>query len=104
MDYPIHKQLLEKVVSGWVTEHKFHNKRRWRFDFAHPIHMIAVEIEGGVWIKGRHTRGSGFVKDMEKYNSAEVSGWTVLRFTPDQTSEMVDTVTALLLRDSENTF
>lgn len=44
--------------------------------------MIAVEIEGGVWTGGRHTSGSGFLGDMEKYNEAAAAGWRVLRFTP----------------------
>jgi len=55
-----------------------------RFDFAWIDEKLAVEIEGGVWIQGRHTRGSGYVKDMEKYNLAAEAGWRVLRFTPQQ--------------------
>ena len=43
-----------------------------------------MEIEGGVWSGGRHTRGIGFVKDMEKYNAAASLGWRVFRFTPQQ--------------------
>lgn len=62
-----------------VTEHRF-CERRWRFDAAWPEHMLAVELEGGVWTGGRHTRGSGFVADMEKYNRAAILGWKVLRF------------------------
>lgn len=61
-------------------EYKFHPKRRWRFDFAWPDYRIAAEIEGGVWSGGRHTRGSGFSKDCEKYNNAVLLGWRVLRF------------------------
>jgi len=41
--------------------------------------MIAVEIEGGVWTGGRHTRGAGFRQDMEKYNEATAMGWRVFR-------------------------
>ncbi len=63
-----------------VREHKFHPSRRWRFDFAFPDRMCAVEIEGGVWTGGRHTRGSGFVADMQKYNAAAELGWFVFRF------------------------
>ena len=64
-------------------EYRFHPKRRWRFDYAFPNHKIAVEIEGGVWIDGRHNRASGFIKDMEKYNAAAVLGWRIYRILPD---------------------
>ena len=66
-----------------VREHRFHATRRWRFDFAYPAQMLAIEVEGGVWSGGRHTRGSGFIKDMEKYNTALMDGWRVYRCTPD---------------------
>lgn len=69
------------------AEHKFLDNRRFRFDYAFVEQKIAVEVEGGVWIQGRHTRGSGYVKDMEKYNLATVEGWRVLRFTPQQLKE-----------------
>jgi len=45
---------------------------------------IAVEIEGAIWTQGRHTRGKGFLQDMEKYNEATRLGWKVFRFTPNQ--------------------
>lgn len=64
-----------------VCEYKFCETRRWRFDFAWLERKIAVEIEGGTWTGGRHTRGSGFAKDCEKYNHAALDGWRVFRFT-----------------------
>ena len=63
-------------------EWRFHHERRWRFDFAWPGHKVAVECEGGAWSGGRHTRGKGFIGDLEKYNAAAADGWTVLRYTP----------------------
>jgi len=63
-----------------VREYRFAPDRRWRFDFSWPERKLAVEVEGGVWSGGRHTRGSGYVKDLEKYNRAAVLGWCVLRF------------------------
>lgn len=65
-----------------VAEYRFHPTRKWRFDFAWPDALVALEVEGAVWVQGRHTRGSGFVKDMEKYNTAAGMGWRVLRVTP----------------------
>ena len=44
---------------AWETEHRFHPKRKWRFDFAIPSKMIAFEFEGGVFTQGRHSRGVG---------------------------------------------
>lgn len=43
--------------------------------------MLAVELEGGTWANGRHTRGSGYAEDCDKYNQAALLGWRVLRFT-----------------------
>ena len=63
------------------TEYRFHDKRRWRFDFAFPEEKIAVEIEGGTFSKSRHTTGTGYEKDCEKYNAAVLNGWRVFRFT-----------------------
>lgn len=63
-------------------EYRFHPVRRWRFDFAWPDLSVAVEIEGGVWTRGRHTRPLGYEADLEKYNTAALLGWTVLRYTP----------------------
>ena len=67
-----------------VREYRFHPKRRWRFDYAIPAHKVALEVEGGVWTQGRHTRSKGFLKDMEKYNMAALMGWKLLRTTPDR--------------------
>lgn len=79
-----------RIVLEWFRAHglmpepeyKFHPKRKWRFDFAFLPQMVALECEGGVWTGGRHTRGTGFMKDMEKYNEAASLGWRILRCTP----------------------
>ncbi len=63
-------------------EFLFHSRRKWRFDFAWPDLLIAVEVEGGIWTGGRHVRGEGYEADCEKYNEAQLDGWMVLRFTP----------------------
>lgn len=60
-------------------QYRFHPKRRWLFDFAFPEDKVAIEIEGGIFVRGRHVSPSGFVKDCEKYNAATSMGWRVLR-------------------------
>jgi len=74
--------VLEHLLpTGWVKEHRFHATRRWRFDYAWIAHLLALEVEGGIWTRGRHTRGAGYQKDIEKYNAAALAGWRVLRIS-----------------------
>lgn len=69
-----------------AKEWRFHSLRRWRFDWAFigTQDRLAVEVEGGAFVAGRHTRGAGFQKDLEKYAEALCLGWRVLRVTPRQ--------------------
>ena len=69
------------------TEYHFHPIRQWRFDFAWPAQKIAVEVEGGTYVKGRHTRSKGFRNDCEKYGEASIMGWRVLRFPSDMVND-----------------
>jgi very-short-patch-repair endonuclease len=64
-----------------LQEYKFHPERRWRFDFALPNKMVAIEYEGINSEKSRHTTLSGYTGDVEKYNAAQALGWKVIRFT-----------------------
>jgi hypothetical protein len=74
------------VPTPWA-EYTFALPRRWRFDFAWPEKKIAVEVEGGQWVQGRHQRGEGLERDAEKYNAAAALGWRVLRFTTDMVDD-----------------
>lgn len=64
-------------------EHRFHPHRLWRFDFAFPNYILAVEIDGATNAEGRHTRGAGFAADCEKMNAATLLGWRILRYTTE---------------------
>jgi len=76
------------LVGKPETEYVFARPRRWRFDFAWPASMLAVEVEGGVWLaSGHHSKGRGFEADCEKYNEAMLLGWRVLRVTPAMVSD-----------------
>ena len=85
-------------LSSPAEEYMFHPSRKWRFDFAWVDEMIAVEIEGGTWVNGRHTSGSGFEKDCEKYNAAVLLGLKILRFTGKmiESGEAISTIKLLL--------
>ena len=76
--------ILKQQFPGHESEYKFHPERRWKFDHAWPHAHIALEIEGGAWINGRHNRGAGYIRDMEKYSEAAILGWRILRVTPQQ--------------------
>lgn len=78
-------------IGGWVREFVFAPPRKWSLDFAWPERGLAVEVEGGIWIGGRHTRGQGYEDDCAKYNAAALCGYRVLRVTPD----MVESGTAI---------
>ena len=65
-----------------VAEYKFHQFRRWRFDYAFVENKLSIEIEGGLWSGGRHITAPGYLRDMEKYNAATELGWRVLRYQP----------------------
>jgi len=78
--------LLWRAANGPVLESElvFHPGRRWRADFAHIQSRTLIEIEGGIWIQGRHNRAEGFLADIEKYFEAALTGWTVLRLSERQ--------------------
>jgi hypothetical protein len=65
-----------------VAEHRFHTQRAWRFDFAWLEQKVAVEVQGGIWTRGRHTRGAALLKEWEKLNTAAALGWRILYCQP----------------------
>jgi very-short-patch-repair endonuclease len=74
---------LRRAKDGWYREFRFQPGRKWRFDLACWPIKLAIELHGGTWSGGRHTRGAGFQRDREKMNAAQVLGWSVLEFTTD---------------------
>lgn len=71
---------------GCGSFHEYGHERDWRCDFAWPQQRIIVEVEGGVWTQGRHTRGEGFTKDLAKYNALTGAGWTLYRVSQREIS------------------
>jgi len=66
-----------------TPEYRF-SARKWQFDWAFVEDRVALEVEGGAFLPsgGRHTRGAGFRRDLEKYNEATARGWRILRVLP----------------------
>lgn len=109
-----------------VHEFQFDPNRKWRLDRAWVEQKVAVEIEGGSYPTmirchncgqivrartksgevGRQIRmagahgGSGYAKDIEKYNALASQGWLLLRFAHDdiigKPFEMVETISKAL--------
>ena len=77
-------QHLRTLKIEFEQEFKFHPSRKWRADFHLKEKKILVEVEGGIWSNGRHTRGKGYLGDLDKYNAATMMGYQVIRFSTEQ--------------------
>jgi hypothetical protein len=83
-----------------VTEYQFaldlHPPRKWAFDFLFDG-WLAVEKNGGLWIAGRHNRGSSIGGEYEKLNWATRLGYSFLLFS----SQEIETASCLpFIRDT----
>lgn len=56
--------------------------RLYRSDFAWPDERLMVEINGGLFVGGRHSNGVGLENDMERNALASALGWRVIQFSP----------------------
>ena len=73
-------------IAAWEADYqeryaKSKRSKRYRLDFAHPDSRTGIEIQGGVYNRGRHVTGSGYERDCRKYNLAYTSGWTIFLLT-----------------------
>ncbi|HWH83225.1 MAG TPA: hypothetical protein VNU71_13420 [Burkholderiaceae bacterium] len=77
------------LTVGLTRQWKFHGTRAWRFDFAYPDpdYKLAIEVDGGTWSHGAHSRGAGIEKDCEKLAAAVILGWRVMRATTNQVKD-----------------
>ena len=65
-----------------VPELRFHPTRKWRWDMAWVDQKVALEVQGGVFVRGRHANGTGIVKDMEKFSTGAALGWRLILVQP----------------------
>ena len=105
-------QLVDSFDKTWrylggpdlTLEHRFHPVRKWRFDRAHLDSKVAIEIDGGAFIAGRHATGKGSGQDNEKLNAATLLGWRVFRLNTwnlrqDNIVSSIETVLAALRQE-----
>lgn len=91
-------ELMEQAykIATPYFEYQFFPLRKWKFDMAWPVIFepagrpgenagaLALEVQGGIFRRGRHTRGAALKQEHEKLNMAAVLGWRVLFITPDE--------------------
>jgi len=80
LEEPFARYLIFRNIK-FVRQFKPFEKRKYKCDFYLPDYNTIIEIEGGQWIGGRHTRGKGFQMDIEKYNKLTLAGFKVYRLT-----------------------
>ena len=87
---------------GYVREFEAIPGRKFRYDFycaigkrgaitsarsvEWDIKKVLVEVQGGVWLKGKsgHSSGTGITRDCEKLSLAAVHGYRCIVVTPAQ--------------------
>lgn len=96
--YPLFPKLCQQYgLPIPEAEYRFSQDRRWRMDFAWPEYKVYLEVDGGIWINGGHSRGVGIIKDHEKQNTASIQGWRILKCQP----KYINTIDTLnMVRDA----
>ena len=98
MNYSMKKKTIELflkqfhqqgLIAGFENEYRFDEVRRFRFDWAIPSLMIAIEYNGLIYKNNKesstghsgHQSISGIKQDNEKANLAVTKGWRILVYT-----------------------
>ncbi|OYD41163.1 endonuclease domain-containing protein [Sphingobacterium cellulitidis] len=76
---------MELGLEVWPEFH-FSIERNYRLDYAIPEFKIAIEVDGGIWMKGNsgHSSGKGIKRDMDKGNLLQLYGWKTIRIEPNE--------------------
>jgi hypothetical protein len=78
LEHALYVRLERHGIPLGEGQHRFVPGRLYRFDRAWPEQRVAVEIQGGLWVNGAHSRGSGVERDCVKLSIAAAMGWRVL--------------------------
>lgn len=61
-----------------------------RADFAWPAVCVAVEIQGGAWVRSGHSSGTGIDRDAAKSLIAQCDGWVLASLTGNMVLRQAD--------------
>lgn len=86
--------LAPDLKPGMVEQYRIAPDRRFKWDFAWPAQKLAIELHGGLWSYGAHSRPAGVQRDMVKANLATLAGWRVLYFSTDDLEDDPESVIA----------
>ena len=65
-------------------QYRYAPPRKLRSDFAFPDNRLLVEVQGGVFNRKAHGSITGILADIDRLNTATLTGWRLLRVTPAQ--------------------
>ena len=90
MGYQAFADLIGGIVGCKLIPEYRIGERRYLWDYAVPRLRVVIEIQGGIWSRGSHGRGSGITRDMGKINYATTHGWRTLQYTPQEFGEVAN--------------
>ena len=87
-----------------IPEFKFHPVRKWKADYFIPSLKLLIEKEGGVYTHGAHGSVSGILRDIEKYNSATILGYSIIRVLPKDliSTKTIDLINEFAINKAKN--
>ena len=72
-------------IRGYLRNATFIEGRRFQADFWFPRLRLALEVDGGVWMKqSGHTSGVGYTSDRVRDIEALLQGTLTVRYTSEQ--------------------
>lgn len=79
-------QLKVVLKVPFETEYPFASSidRAWKWDIAFLEQKLAVEVDGGIWVKGAHGHPLTILRNMQKRNWGARLGWRILSFSTDE--------------------
>lgn len=76
-------QIKAAGLDGFERQYRYAKPRKLAADFAWPASRLLVECDGGIFSRQAHGSITGILADIDRANTATLTGWRRLRVTPD---------------------